>query len=513
MKRICISLFSIIIITFISCNHHNKFLVPFLNTSNLASSFISIKEDSSYILKTSKGAVIKIAKNSFAVPANATVKIELKEAYTNHDILLAGLITKSNGKLLQSGGMIYLNATVDGTDVKIIKPIHISIPTNNYNDSMQLFKGEIKPDSTINWVDPSPLDSTAFSKGLSIGKALFKANCANCHKPTEDFTGPALAGARKREPNAEWAYRFVNNVNTMLQTDSYAFALKRKFGSTMTQQNLTLIEIKDILDYCDHEQRNVSAVKNSTAKLATDSMKIIAGDDIVAAQPCGYDTIYSNTNVDTSIEILPQDSSATDTTSYINNLTQFNNTPSIYDFNINACGWYNIDCFVTANQALVTNVLLSAIINTVYTDSFTSYLCIPDRKLMANGNKQEGKFTFDYNYINDTIPLILNDNAMIIVIGRIDNKTYYGITKFTVAEKQVIKIDIKESSPEKITEALLANRLDSFKIDDELPTDSIVVKDRITSPPIQEIQFKKGKIKKIVPIYTCSGDAYYNSVK
>ena len=29
------------------------------------------------------------------------------------------------------------------------------------------------------------------------GEALFKANCASCHKPDKDFTGPALKGSLK----------------------------------------------------------------------------------------------------------------------------------------------------------------------------------------------------------------------------------------------------------------------------------------------------------------------------
>jgi cytochrome c551/c552 len=31
------------------------------------------------------------------------------------------------------------------------------------------------------------------------GEKLFKDNCANCHKPLEDYTGPALKGARAKE--------------------------------------------------------------------------------------------------------------------------------------------------------------------------------------------------------------------------------------------------------------------------------------------------------------------------
>jgi cytochrome c2 len=83
------------------------------------------------------------------------------------------------------------------------------------------------------------------------GEALFKANCASCHKVDKDFTGPMLKGARDREPNGEWAYKWVNNVNTMVETDPYAKALMAKMGSKMTQFNLKKEEIKAILDYAD----------------------------------------------------------------------------------------------------------------------------------------------------------------------------------------------------------------------------------------------------------------------
>ncbi len=83
------------------------------------------------------------------------------------------------------------------------------------------------------------------------GEALFKANCANCHKPDVEATGPALKGARDREPSRTWAYKWVNNVNSMLETDPYAKGLLAKHGSRMTQFNLPEADIKAILDYAD----------------------------------------------------------------------------------------------------------------------------------------------------------------------------------------------------------------------------------------------------------------------
>src|SRR5258708_4968933 len=98
-------LFLALVLIITSCNNSTKQSV--LTASNLKSAFIILNADSGYILRTPKGAILKIAENSFDVRENARVKLEIKEAYTLQDILLAGLTTESNGKLLSSGGMIY----------------------------------------------------------------------------------------------------------------------------------------------------------------------------------------------------------------------------------------------------------------------------------------------------------------------------------------------------------------------------------------------------------------------
>jgi hypothetical protein len=104
------------------------------------------------------------------------------------------------------------------------------------------------------------------------GEALFKANCASCHKPLEDMTGPALKGARGRAPSPEWTYKWLmnNNVNTMLDTDPYAKGLLAKWGSRMTAQNLTKDQAKAILDWADNYVKPVP-VADPNGKPAEDN--------------------------------------------------------------------------------------------------------------------------------------------------------------------------------------------------------------------------------------------------
>ena len=84
------------------------------------------------------------------------------------------------------------------------------------------------------------------------GAALFKANCANCHKPDKDYTGPALQGWNTREP-AGWVYKWVANPSGMIATDAYAKTLFEKWKPTVMTAfpQLKKEEIDAILKYVD----------------------------------------------------------------------------------------------------------------------------------------------------------------------------------------------------------------------------------------------------------------------
>lgn len=55
------------------------------------------------------------------------------------------------------------------------------------------------------------LFSTSKLYAAPDGKALFQANCAACHNPYKDATGPALFGVDTRVPSKEWLHKWVKN--------------------------------------------------------------------------------------------------------------------------------------------------------------------------------------------------------------------------------------------------------------------------------------------------------------
>jgi len=83
------------------------------------------------------------------------------------------------------------------------------------------------------------------------GEALFKANCASCHKPDKDFSGPALKGWKDRQPGGGWIYNWIHDPAG--QNDTYATALKDKWKPTVMTAfpQLKTDEIDAIMKYVD----------------------------------------------------------------------------------------------------------------------------------------------------------------------------------------------------------------------------------------------------------------------
>jgi predicted CXXCH cytochrome family protein len=84
------------------------------------------------------------------------------------------------------------------------------------------------------------------------GKALFMSNCASCHNPLKDATGPALKGINATFPTKEWGYDWVHNSAKLIAAgDKTAVDIYTKFNKTpMTPfPSLTNEEIDAIFAY------------------------------------------------------------------------------------------------------------------------------------------------------------------------------------------------------------------------------------------------------------------------
>ncbi len=96
---------------------------------------------------------------------------------------------------------------------------------------------------------------TAFSQAdIAAGKALFSANCASCHNPIKDGTGPALQGVSERVPDKAKLHAWIKNNKAVLNSgDPYFNNLYKSRGNTAMNlfTTLTDAEIDNIIAYVE----------------------------------------------------------------------------------------------------------------------------------------------------------------------------------------------------------------------------------------------------------------------
>jgi mono/diheme cytochrome c family protein len=89
---------------------------------------------------------------------------------------------------------------------------------------------------------------------VAAGKELFAANCASCHHPVKDGTGPALQGVSERVPDKAKLYSWIkNNAAVLAGGDPYFTQLYNSRGKAAMNlfTNLTDIQIGNILTYVE----------------------------------------------------------------------------------------------------------------------------------------------------------------------------------------------------------------------------------------------------------------------
>ncbi len=106
------------------------------------------------------------------------------------------------------------------------------------------------------------------------GKALFQANCATCHNPLKDATGPALQGVNKNWPTPEWGYDWVHNPSGMIASgDKHANEVFAKYKPTVMTAfpQLKNEEIDAIIKYVNEYKAPVAQVASGGGGAAAGS--------------------------------------------------------------------------------------------------------------------------------------------------------------------------------------------------------------------------------------------------
>jgi len=251
----------------------------------------------------------------------------------------------------------------------------------------------------------------------------------------------------------------------MVATEAYAMKLKAKYGSVMTQFNLSKDDVKAIMDYCDSDMAN------------NDSFRTVIALPDTSKADCGYDTIpvYRSD----SIEVVVTDSLATYATEEIPD-TMKARSP-VYSFDIDRNGWYNIDCFLANNTNLLNDVILTAAPKNGGNEVVQAFFCMPSKQLFTRG----------YENADGHISLIKKERAFVLMLAWQGEKIFYGVQHFRIDAEQHLVIPLQESSPEEIFACLQKNKLDGEIIDLNKPVVEEFIESNSTDSSVTEWQVIK----------------------
>lgn len=473
---------SFLLITFfcISCSSKKSYKQTVLTPNNLPAQLFEIDPAIENTIRTKKGATVRFPANAFKLNGAGKVKVEIKEAYSMKDILLAGLVTETNGKTLSSGGMIYINAQQNEKDIELQKTANVATPAFIYTENMQLYKGEVGSDSTINWVEPKPLDSTP-ARMIEWGKQLFMNNCASCHGFDKPAMGQALRGMLQRAPSKAWLNKFIRNWedafghtdSTGYNYDAYTCCAVAYSPTTMSKfpalSDADLDALYAFTESNDYEPNDCTPCLE--AKFVTDSFMKVENYYV----PYDWDTTIVNNN--TTQFYIPQNITPRDPAELEKTYRQggFTDIPgsSNYNFTISTLGWYNIDKEYAGLPGTEYCTLTAKITNEQDKDELHVYMVMPSKKnLSVAYDKKAGAWAFDK--VNGTIPMHLNEQAYVIAFGERDGKMIYGIKPFITKKENNLQLSVSEITEEAFVEHIRKLGLDglSFSINkkDNNPT-------------------------------------------
>lgn len=118
----------------------------------------SVNASISNTITGEKGTKITIPHDAFVTssgsPVSGNIDFELQEIFSAGDMIASGKMTSSGGKLLASGGEMFINATQGTSQLQLApgKTLDFSVPTCNYESQMDLFVGNGQDGDNFDWV-------------------------------------------------------------------------------------------------------------------------------------------------------------------------------------------------------------------------------------------------------------------------------------------------------------------------------------------------------------------------
>ena len=157
----------------VEINIENKAIVKSNIFSQLKkeSQLFKVKANKEIKIEGKEGTKISIPANSLVrsnnKKASGEIVLELKEFYSKSDIITSNLHSMSDGKLLETGGMVYITATSSGEklQLKAETKMVIEFTSNGRVKGMETFIGK-SSNGQINWIQETRLNRYGISQKI-----------------------------------------------------------------------------------------------------------------------------------------------------------------------------------------------------------------------------------------------------------------------------------------------------------------------------------------------------------
>ena len=395
-----------------------------------------------------------ISAGSFEGGSGPGVRLAIKEAFNIDDIVLAGLITESNGKVLSSGGMINIEPA-NGENIKIVKAIRISLPTPFIDSRMMLFKGTENDDGYLNWTDSVIMRPNPQLLTIDKGEQLFKQKCASCHAIAKSVTSPALAYISRLRPQ-KWLFDYTrNNPEIMHSGDPYANCLSKQYGKTPmpASPEMSSEDLNKLYTYIDNESYKSGLPKpDDHLKKCVDSCLIYRNvmDSLMAVRKS---LIYNNGSGIAYKRTPPNGYVIRDTT--VPSKLSPQKFPAVYyQFQITSFGWYNIARFFQEMEGVKDSRLIVNI-EGQYRGHVSVFLIVPQPRVFQQGGPIENKAD-KYGFYNQKgeLPLLQAVSASVIAVGEAQGHLVFDMVNFTTTMNQTLTLQPAQVSVQMMNEKI-----------------------------------------------------------
>jgi hypothetical protein len=374
----------------------------------------TIPADRDTTIKGKEGTLLTIKAYTFSDDSGpiktGSVSIKLTEFYQNDDIVAAKLSTTSNGEQLVTGGMIHLAAEKNGRPVSVTpgRDIQVKMPTNNYDERMQLFADASQADTVParRWRGNSDTAQTGNNPDGS------RVNWRPAGQPQRIF-----------ERTDEKGIELLD-----LSVDPYRINYRRKTVAKFfydKELKTTRVELREKLysRYGTYYDKIIlrKASKRETRK-AIDTVRMSFEEAIAGRLISREDSLNY-------VQRRRRDS-----VNYSNRLKAL----KYYNFNLQETGWYNCDYFARDPRPK-TNFMIDLGKGNDAAGFVTHLICSSVRSVIT-GYYSDNKLQFP------GIPV--NEPVIVVCAGVKDGKMVSFVAPFNTSARLVAVPAFEETSPE-----------------------------------------------------------------